>query len=249
MAVLREARGDSLPQSANPRRRAPPSACKARRGPTAAGGHIDPFAARLYSVALPSNPYEPCLPTIATKVPTGPDRLHELKHDGFRLIVYRDNDRVRLFTRRGYDWSGRFPRIIDQAKRLKPRSFVIDAEAVFCGDDGVPDFDQLMSRRVDAEVCAYGFDLLGLDGDDLRSRPLETRKAKLAKVLARSRDGIVLTEGELGAVMFKHFCRLGLEGIVSKRRDKPYQAGRSKHWIKVKNPASPAARRIEEGSW
>jgi bifunctional non-homologous end joining protein LigD len=201
---------------------------------------------------VPSRLYEPCLPTIATKVPTGPEWLHELKHDGFRIIVQRDGDAVRVTTRRGYDWSRRFPRIIAEARRLKPRAFVIDAEAVFCGDDGVPDFNRLMSRRVDAHVFAYGFDLLAVDGDDLRSRPLETRKAKLAKVLARSRDGIVFTEhmdGELGTVMFKHACCLGLEGIVSKRRDKPYQAGRSKHWIKVKNPASPEARRIEEGSW
>ena len=77
-------------------------------------------------------------------------------------------------------------------------------------------------------MFAYGFDLLALDGDDLRGEPLDTRKAKLAKMLARSRDGIVLTkhmDGELGPVMFKHACRMGLEGIVSKRRDKPYQAG------------------------
>jgi bifunctional non-homologous end joining protein LigD len=199
-----------------------------------------------------THPYQPCLPIVAATVPVGPEWLHELKHDGFRLIITRDGDRVRLFTRRGYEWSHRFPRIIDQARRLKPGMFVIDAEAVFCSDDGVSDFDRLISRRVDADVFAYGFDLLALDGDDLRLQPLERRKAKLAKVLARSVDGILLTEhidGELGAVMFKHVCRMGLEGIVSKRRDKPYVAGRSKHWIKVKNPASPAALRVWEANW
>ena len=136
-------------------------------------------------------------------------------------------------------------------KQLKPRMFVNVAEAVFCGDDGVPDFNSLISRSVDADVFAYGFDLLALDGDDLRSQPLEMRKAKLAKLLARSRDGIVLTEhmdAELGTLMFKQVCRMGLEGIVSKRRDKPYVAGRCKTWVKIKNPASPAARRIEEGT-
>jgi bifunctional non-homologous end joining protein LigD len=175
---------------------------------------------------------KPCIPTVATTAPTGPEWLHELKHDGFRLIVSRDGDRVLLFTRRGYDWSGRFPRIIDQARRLKARTFVIDAEAVFCDDTGMPDFDRLMSRRVDADVFGYGFDLLALDGEDLRTQPLEIRKAKLFKLLARSDDGIVLSEhmdGELGSVMFKHACRMGLEGIVSKRRDKPYVAGRCKH--------------------
>ena len=91
---------------------------------------------------MPKRAYEPCLPTVATKVPTGAEWLHELKHDGFRLIVHREGDRVRLFTRRGFDWSRRFPRIIDQARGLKPQRFVIDAEAVFCRDDGVPDFDR-----------------------------------------------------------------------------------------------------------
>jgi bifunctional non-homologous end joining protein LigD len=83
-------------------------------------------------------------------VPTGPEWLHELKHDGFRIIVQRDGDAVRVTTRRGYDWSRWFPRIIAEARRLKPRAFVIDAKAVFCGDDGVADFDRLMSRRVDS---------------------------------------------------------------------------------------------------
>ena len=201
---------------------------------------------------MPKRVYEPCLPTVATQVPTGSEWLHELKHDGFRLLIHRDGDDVRLFTRRGYDWTRRFPRIIEQARRLRPGAFVIDAEAVFCGDDGVPDFEQLMSRRVDREFFAYGFDLLALDGDDLRQESLDRRKVRLAKLLVRSKDGIVLSEhmdGELGTVMFKHACRMGLEGIVSKRRDKPYQAGRCKTWLKVKNPASAAARRIEEGSW
>jgi bifunctional non-homologous end joining protein LigD len=130
--------------------------------------------------------------------------------------------------------------------------FVIDAEAVFCAEDGTPDFEQPISRRVDEDVFAYGFDLLALDGEDLRNQPLERRKVMLARILRRSADGIILNEhmdGELGAAMFKHACRMGLEGIVSKRRDKPYQPGRSKTWLKIKNPASAAARRIEEGGW
>jgi bifunctional non-homologous end joining protein LigD len=104
--------------------------------------------------------------------------------------------------------------------------FVIDAEAVFCAEDGTPDFEQPISRRVDEDVFAYGFDLLALDGEDLRNQPLERRKVMLARILRRSADGIILNEhmdGELGAAMFKHACRMGLEGIVSKRRDKPYQ--------------------------
>jgi bifunctional non-homologous end joining protein LigD len=105
---------------------------------------------------MPRCPYEPCLPTTATTVPTGPEWLHELKHDGFRLLIHRDGDVVRLFTRRGYEWTHRFQSIVDHARRLKPRVFVIDAQAVFCGEDGVPDFERLMSRRVDREVFANG---------------------------------------------------------------------------------------------
>src|SRR5262245_31939299 len=77
----------------------------------------------------------PTLPAHRRQVPIGPKWLHELKHDGFRLLIHRDGDVVRLFTRRGYEWTHRFPRIVDQVRRLKPRMFVIDAEAVFCGDN------------------------------------------------------------------------------------------------------------------
>ena len=92
----------------------------------------------------------------------------------------------------------------------------------------------------------YAFDLIELNGDDWRQRPLEERKAKLAKLLSRAPTGIHFTEhldGD-GAIMFEHACRMGLEGIVSKRRDFPYRSGRSKCWIKVKNPGSPAALRV-----
>jgi bifunctional non-homologous end joining protein LigD len=100
-------------------------------------------------------------------------------------------------------------------------------------------------------VSTYGFDLLALDGEDLRPQPLDRRRARLARILARSTDVIVLSEhldGDLGPVMYRHACRMGLEGIVSKRRDRPYLAGRSTTCLKIKNPASAAVRRIEEGT-
>jgi ATP-dependent DNA ligase len=180
----------------------------------AAARRIDSNANQAVHACVPKRLYEPCLPTVATSVPTGPEWLRELKHDGFRLLIHRDGEVVRLFTRRGYEWTHRFPRVIAQARRLRTSGFVIDSEAVWCGDDGVPDFERLMSRRVDREVFAYGFDLLALDGEDLTELPLDRRRAKLARVLARSKDGIVLSEhmdGELGPVMFKHACRMGLE--------------------------------------
>jgi bifunctional non-homologous end joining protein LigD len=89
--------------------------------------------------------YQPCIPTRGTKVPSGPDWLHEVKHDGFRLIVQRDGERVRLFTRNGHDWSDRYPWIVDAARRLRQKQFVIDGEAVILGVDGISDFTALYS--------------------------------------------------------------------------------------------------------
>ena len=97
----------------------------------------------------------------------------------------------------------------------------------------------------------WAFDLLEVDGEDLRALPLEERKARLAKLIRRAATGIHLVEHEAGdgAIIFEHACKLGLEGIVSKRRDASYRAGPSKAWLKVKNPASPAMLRLEDGSW
>ena len=173
-----------------------------------------------------------------------------IKHDGYRLIARRNGDRVRLYTRRGYIWTDPYPRIVDALRSLRVGSIAIDGEAVVCGKDGKSDFDRLHSRAHDAGVFLYGFDLIELDGEDLRPAPLEHRKAKLEKLLTRS-DGIRFSEhieGD-GAMIFAHARKLGLEGIVSKRRDLPYRFGRCKAWVKVRNPQSPAALRIEDGTW
>ena len=191
----------------------------------------------------------PCIPTRGTKVPAHPDWLHEVKHDGYRLIVQRDGKRVRLWTRNGYDWSGRFPLITAAALRIKAERFVIDGEAVLLGVDGVSDFAGLHTRKFDHEVQFYAFDMLVSDGDDLRPQPTYLRKSALARLLKRRVDGIILNEferGEIGPDLFKAACQMGLEGIVSKRRDRPYRAGRSPHWVKVKNPNSPAMSRAKD---
>jgi len=163
--------------------------------------------------------------------------------------VRRIGDQVRLITRGGYDWSKRYPWISKTAKALKAGSFVIDGEAVVCGPDGVSDFERLHSRAYDHAAFLYAFDLPEHDGEDLRPLPLETRKAKLARLIGNS--GISLSEhieGD-GAEVFEHACRLGLEGIVSKRRDLPYRPGPCKAWIKIKNPTSPAMLWLEDGTW
>ena len=119
------------------------------------------------------NPYfEPCIPTRGTKVPDRPEWIHEIKHDGYRLIVQREGKRVRLFTRNGHDWSDRYPLITEAALRNRNTSFVIDGEAVMLGVDGRSDFNGLHSRQHDAEVQFYAFDMLVSDGEDLRKLPL-----------------------------------------------------------------------------
>ncbi|MDX6557811.1 MAG: hypothetical protein QOF72_860 [Blastocatellia bacterium] len=100
-------------------------------------------------------------------MPAGPDWLHEIKHDGYRLIVQRDGKRVRLFTRNGHDWSNRYPLIVEAALRNRNSSFVIDGEAVLLGVDGISDFNGLHSRKHDDEVQFYAFDMLVSDGEDL----------------------------------------------------------------------------------
>jgi bifunctional non-homologous end joining protein LigD len=192
--------------------------------------------------------FEPCIPTRGTKVPAGPDWLHEIKHDGYRLIVQREGGRVRLFTRNGHDWSDRYPLITEAALRNRNTSFVIDGEAVLLGVDGISDFDGLHSRKHDDEVQFYAFDCMVSDGEDIRKLPLSMRKANLSRLLARRVDGIFLSDfeqGEIGPDLFRAACDMGLEGIVSKHKDRSYRAGRCQHWIKVKNRNSPAMNRPE----
>ena len=196
---------------------------------------------------MPKSTFEPCIPTKAAKVPDRPEWIHEIKHDGYRLIVQRDGKRVRLFTRNGHDWSGRYPLIIEAALRNRNSSFVIDGEAVLLGVDGRSDFNGLHSRKHDHEVEFYAFDMLVSDGEDLRKLPLSLRKTNLARLLTRRVDGIHLApfeQGEIGPDLFRHACLMGLEGLVSKHCDSIYRGGRSDRWIKIKNRQHPAFRRV-----
>jgi bifunctional non-homologous end joining protein LigD len=114
---------------------------------------------------------EPCLPSPAARPPAGTGWLHEIKHDGFRMLMRRDGTGVRLFTRNGHDWTGRFPLIVSAALSLKAASCLIDGEAVACDDDGLPVFDRLRYWRDDSRVFLYAFDLIEFNGDDLRREP------------------------------------------------------------------------------
>jgi len=192
---------------------------------------------------------EACLPTSSTTVPSGPDWLHEVKYDGYRLRLERDGDRVRLITRGGNNWTHRYPWIVQAARKVGQKRFVLDGEAVILGIDGVSDFNALHSGKCNREVQLCAFDILVEGDDDLRKLPLHLRKLNLQRLLARRPDGIFVNpfeRGEIGPDLFRAACRMGLEGIVSKHRERPYQAGRSKHWIKVKNRTHPAMRRVME---
>jgi bifunctional non-homologous end joining protein LigD len=191
---------------------------------------------------------EPCIPTRVSKPPVGPQWIHEIKHDGYRLLARKRDGRVRLFTRRGFDWTERYPRIGKAVAALRPASVTIDGEAVCCDDAGVAVFERLHSRAHDAEAFLYAFDLLDLDGEDWRPRPLEERKGQLERLLDKEATGIQYSEHLEGggAAIFAHACRLGCEGIVSKRRDHSYRSGQSKTWLKIKNPDAPGVLRFEE---
>ena len=145
----------------------------------------------------------------------------------------------------------RFPLIVEGLARLRSRSCIIDGEAVACGDDGIALFERIRYRRFGSSVFMYAFDLIELNGDDLRREPLEWRKAALERLLARAGYGVRLNEHleAEGPLVFEHACRMGLEGIVSKRKGSWYNSVRSRDWLKAKNPKAPAVTRLAEEDW
>jgi bifunctional non-homologous end joining protein LigD len=158
---------------------------------------------------------------------------------------------VKLYSRPGNDFSRRFPLIVEALARLRSRSCIIDGEAVACDDNGVASFDLIRHHRANDSVFLYAFDLIELNGDDLRRDPLEVRKATLASILAKARSGIRFNEhieGD-GPTVFAHACKMGLEGIVSKRKESAYRSGRSPDWLKMKNSDAPALKREAEEEW
>ena len=194
---------------------------------------------------------EPCLPSPAKRPPAGPGWIHEIKHDGFRLLARRDAAGVRLLSRKGNDLGRRFPFVAMAVAALPVRSCTIDGEAIVCDDNGLAVFDLIRGQKALATAVHCAFDLLDLDGEDLRSTPIEVRKRTLQSLLRRAHTSIVFNrhfEAD-GETVYREACALGCEGIVSKRLGSPYKSGRSPHWVKVKNPAAPAVRREAEEDW
>jgi bifunctional non-homologous end joining protein LigD len=200
---------------------------------------------------LPAGFVIPAQPVLASKPPSGTDWVHEIKHDGYRMIVHRDGPTVRLYSRNAYDWTERLAAIAAAADLIKAESFTIDGEAVVLGPDGLSRFDELSRREAARTAILYAFDLIELDGEDLRRRPFLDRKAVLAQLLGGLKAGILLNEhiAEDGLTVFAYACRLGAEGIVSKRVDGTYRSGPSRAWIKVRNPASIAVQRERSKIW
>jgi bifunctional non-homologous end joining protein LigD len=191
---------------------------------------------------------EPCLPSPAKAPPSGPGWLHEIKHDGFRILARRDAAGVRLITRAGNDFAFRFPVAAAAVAALPAHSFLIDGEMIVTDETGLAVFDLIRRQRHERDAVLVAFDLIELEGKDLRRLPIESRKQMLSKLVRGPRPGIVINEhyeGD-GEIVFQHACKLGCEGIVSKRLGSTYSSGRSKYWVKVKNPKAPAVKREAE---
>jgi bifunctional non-homologous end joining protein LigD len=184
---------------------------------------------------------EPCLAQLAEKPPAGDGWLHEIKFDGYRLMVLIDAKGARLMTRSGLDWTARFPAIADAFADFPATSAILDGEAVVEDENGVSSFSALqeaLSERKPASAAVFfAFDLLYLDGYSLLEAALEDRKDALAKLLAANRHPALRYSEHVvgeGPAMFDHACRLGLEGIIGKRRTAPYRSGRRGEWVKSK---------------
>ncbi|KAB0678065.1 DNA ligase D [Aureimonas leprariae] len=224
----------------------------------AAGGAIrkDHAARRKVAAAKPSSPrarvpkakkallpvfLEPSLATLVEKAPAGPEWLHEIKHDGYRLQARIDGHSVKLLTRKGLDWTSKFGAVADGLRELKLGSALIDGEVVVEAESGISSFS-LLQEAISAgrsdRMVFYAFDLLYVDGSSLEATPLVERKTQLAALLDDVPAGGSVRFSEHidddGVAMARHACRLGLEGIVSKRKDQPYRPGRGTHWLKTK---------------
>ncbi len=182
----------------------------------------------------------PELATLAEVPPSGDEWLHEIKLDGYRLVASVGAGKATVYTRNGLDWSGRFPGLIQPLADLPCRSALIDGEAVVVDKEGRSNFGALQDAiaRGGDGIVYFAFDLLELDGQDLRKRPLTERKERLAQLLASEPEtGPVFYSDHVvghGDETFRHACALDLEGIVSKRAASPYRSGRTKGWLKVK---------------
>jgi bifunctional non-homologous end joining protein LigD len=179
---------------------------------------------------------KPALASSMGKVPSGDRWVHEIKFDGYRVQVHVVNDSIKVYTRNGHDWTDRFAKIARDAWRLNVKSAIIDGEVIVPAADGVSDFSvlqkELRSGRPSEKLVMYAFDLMYLNGFDMRKAPLSARKAQLAVIIKNSDLLLSQSFDADGATMFEHACAMGLEGVVSKLRDSRYQSDRTNDWVK-----------------
>lgn len=195
---------------------------------------LDPMPARI----------EPCLALLKAKPPTGDDWLYEIKWDGYRLAVHIEPAGVQILTRGGHDWTHRFPAIVEAARDLGIRTAILDGEAVVLDDQGIPDFRLLQNslggrggKRTSKEAELYAFDLLYLDGQDLTSMELISRRHLLQDLIGNTDGAIKFSETietDDPEALLANACQHSLEGIIAKRKDSSYRSGRGGEWLKIK---------------
>lgn len=198
---------------------------------------------------------EPALASSIEKVPSGARWIHEIKFDGYRVQVHLANEAVTVFTRRGNDWTRRFKKVADDAWHIKAGSAILDGEIVVPAADGSTDFSVLQNELKGGsnKIVLVAFDLLYLNGRDLRKEPLFRRKAELNRIIAGT-DVQFSESFEIdGKDMFAHACKVGLEGVVSKVRDSAYASGRINSWVKKtcaqRETLTIAGFALDEGKW
>jgi bifunctional non-homologous end joining protein LigD len=197
-----------------------------------------PVSAKAQPASMPGY-IDPCDPVLRKVPPSGDDWLYEIKWDGYRAQLHIRPGKIIVYSRKGFDWTDRFAAIALAAKDLRVREAVIDGEAVVLGSKGIADFQALrreLGKEDSEKLTYYAFDLLWLNGKDLRSLPLVERKQRLRKLIDGESPRLVYVEdlSGNGQEIYKEGCRLGLEGIVAKRRGAPYRSGEQESWIKAK---------------
>jgi len=196
---------------------------------------------------MPGTEYDPQLATIVKTPPSGDRWVHEIKYDGYRIGCVISHDRVRLISRNGNDWTHVFPSIAEAARTLPTDDALIDGEVAMLMPDGRTSFAALQQAAAGtashASLVYFVFDLLRLDGERLDRLPLEERKARLRALVGPASPRPKAKAGRIryadhivgdGEQLLEHAARIGLEGIISKRRDLPYQPGRHDGWRKSK---------------